>query len=194
MKIDFKDTEDLITIIFDEINSSRVDRIMIAEGFEYILDNDLWQVRKPSALNKVMEFDYFPDFCAAPSPWGLSCDWDYVLTISEVNNRILHKVTEAGKRGHGGDRKSDKIKYDNVKLDTPDGNNKAYGLSKLKKDRPDLFEKVTDKEMSVHAAMVKAGFRKRKIQVEATPEKIARAIKKHLDEDQIANLIKILMT
>jgi len=194
MALQYKDTDDLISILGRMCNSTRIDRLSIAEGIEYILDNDLWQFRNPDLL-KEREYNYFPDFVEASSPWGLNTRWDLIKTISEVNARIYHKVTEAGKRGHGGDRKSDKIKVYNVNDESKTkGNSKAYGLSKLNKERPDLFEKVTSDEMSVHAAMVKAGFRRRKIQVEPDPDKLARSIKRHLDEDQIARLIKILMT
>lgn len=190
----FDDTDDLVVKMANLCNSNSIRSGTIAEGIEYILDNDLWQHREPEMLEP-KEFTYFPEFCQATSPWGLNTSWDLITTVCQVEPRILHKVTEAGKRGHGGDRKSDKIKSDIVTLDRTHGSNsKAYGLSKLKKDRPDLFDKVTDKEMSVHAAMVKAGFRKRKIQVEPTPSKIARALKRHLDADQIAELIKLLMS
>jgi len=191
MALQYKDTDDLISILGRMCNSTRVDRISIAEGIEYILDNDLWQHRRPDLLNE-REFDYFPDFVEAPSPWGLNTRWDLIITISEVSSNIYHKVTEAGKRKPG--TRTDL--RDNVTEvnKTHGSNSKAYGLSKLNKERPDLFEKVTSDEMSVHAAMVKAGFRKRKIQVEPDPDKLARSIKKHLDEDQIARLIKILMT
>ena len=48
--------------------------------------------------------------------------------------------------GHGGDRKSEQIKFNNVNLeDTPKsqtGNSDTYALRKLRKDRPDLHGRV----------------------------------------------------
>jgi hypothetical protein len=42
----------------------------------------------------------------------------------------------------------------------PTGNSVSYALRRLKKERPDLYERVKAEEMSAHAAMVEAGFRK----------------------------------
>jgi hypothetical protein len=51
---------------------------------------------------------------------------------------------------HGGDRKSEQadIKSDNITLDISDrGTSKAYTVSRLKNNRPDLFEKVVSGEL-----------------------------------------------
>jgi hypothetical protein len=66
---------------------------------------------------------------------------------------------------------------DNVSI--KHGNSKAYTLERLKRDRPDLFEKVVAKEMSANAAAKAAGWRKeksaldtlRKAWAKATPNK-----------------------
>lgn len=43
----------------------------------------------------------------------------------------------------------------------PDGNSRDAALRRLRDQRPDLHERVLAGEMSAHAAMVEAGFRKR---------------------------------
>ena len=75
---------------------------------------------------------------------------------------------------HGGDRKSDEIKSNNITLDSdlfvdpePDkpkaerGTSRAYTLTRLKNERPDLFERVKAKEISANAAAIEAGWRKK---------------------------------
>lgn len=65
----------------------------------------------------------------------------------------------------GGDRKSEKIKADNISLDSDlfapavpakkkadTGNSRAYTLTRLKNERPDLFEKVCAKELTANRA------------------------------------------
>ena len=65
---------------------------------------------------------------------------------------------------HGGDRKSDAIKCNNVTLDEDSkattGNGKAYTLSRLKRETPELFAAVVRGELSANAAAIKAGWRK----------------------------------
>jgi hypothetical protein len=53
-------------------------------------------------------------------------------------------------------------------------------LKKMKRDLPDLAQQVVDGEISLNAAAIQAGYRKKKVQVEPTPEGFARAIEKHL--------------
>ena len=68
---------------------------------------------------------------------------------------------------HGGDRKSKdaEIKINNVKVDPSGGNRKDYTLDRLDRERPDLYERVVDGEMSANAAAIKAGFRTKTVSV-----------------------------
>ena len=59
---------------------------------------------------------------------------------------------------HGGDRKSEhvkEIKNDNVILDPKpeQGNSKSYALSRLKRERPDLFAGVCKGELTANRAL-----------------------------------------
>jgi hypothetical protein len=49
----------------------------------------------------------------------------------------------------------------NINSSRPSGTSKAYALRRLRKDRPDLHTRVLAGEISAHAGMVEAGFRKR---------------------------------
>lgn len=84
----------------------------------------------------------------------------------------------------GGDRRSElaKSKGDNVtdRKETPKGNSKAYTLSRLKRETPDLFQAVCDGELSANAAAIKAGFRKKPTPLEI----IKREWKKATTEQQ----------
>lgn len=44
----------------------------------------------------------------------------------------------------------------------PRGTSRAYTLDKLKRQRPDLYEQVVEKQLSAHAAAIEAGFVKTK--------------------------------
>ena len=46
------------------------------------------------------------------------------------------------------------------------GNSKAYTVSRLKRDRPDLFEKVVAGELSANKAAIEAGFRRKPTTIE----------------------------
>jgi len=76
----------------------------------------------------------------------------YDLRLPPLMNR-----QEAGRRRWGGRR--------TVDISTPSaqgGNSRDYTLARLKRDRPDLAEKVIAGQMSANAAAIEAGFRSRK--------------------------------
>lgn len=68
---------------------------------------------------------------------------------------------------HGGDRKSEDYQVDNVNLKTKGGNDTEYTLRRLKRDAPELLDKVEAGELSVNAAAIQAGIRKK-----PTPEDV----------------------
>ncbi len=61
------------------------------------------------------------------------------------------------------------------------GNSKAYTLSRLKRDAPELFKAVCDGEMSANAAAIKAGIRK----VDTPDEKALKALRKADNPEEV---------
>jgi len=77
----------------------------------------------------------------------------------------------------------------------PVGNTRAAALRRLRKDRPDLHKRVLDGELSPHAAMVEAGFRRRTATVPVDDtQRLAATLRRRLSPDQIADLIALLVS
>lgn len=75
----------------------------------------------------------------------------------------------------------------------PTGTSREAGLRRLRKDRPDLHAEVLAGALSTHAAMVKAGFRRRALTVPVdTPENMARALRRNLPPEAVTELAKLL--
>jgi hypothetical protein len=51
----------------------------------------------------------------------------------------------------------------------PSGNSRAAFLRRLPKDRPDIHAKILADELSPHAGMIEAGFRKNRVEAAAPP-------------------------
>ena|GEM_PF-6442133 len=58
-----------------------------------------------------------------------------------------------------GKAKAKRAKDDNIMDCSSQGTSRSYTLTRLSKDRPDLFEKVVEGDMSANAAAIEAGFR-----------------------------------
>lgn len=80
---------------------------------------------------------------------------------------------------HGGDRKSEAIKSNNVTIDSEQstGNSSAYSIDRVKREcEPEVVAKVMSGEMSPNATLVKAGIREnRQVYV---PKEPAKAVEK----------------
>lgn len=104
----------------------------------------------------------------------------------------LEHAVETGKLGqHGGDRRS-ADQGDNITLKER-GTSADYTLARLKRDRPDLAERVMREELSANAAAIEAGFRERKIPIPLDPERAAAALKRHFKGDDFERLLTFLM-
>ena len=115
--------------------------------------------------------------------WGQNPD--KIQAVIQDDAEALALFREAMVEVHGGDRKSANIKTDIVSLDTVEhGNSKSYTVSRLKRDRPDLFERVVAGELSANKAAIEAGFRRKPTTIEqiktlwskATPDEQAEFI------------------
>lgn len=66
-----------------------------------------------------------------------------------------------------------------------------YVVARLKRDRPDLAQRVVAGELSANAAALEAGIRKRRILL-GRPENVAEALRKHMSPEDLEQLRKIL--
>jgi hypothetical protein len=79
---------------------------------------------------------------------------------------------------------------DNVNSTRPMGNSAMQGLRRLRTQRPDLHQRVLDSELSVHAAMIEAGFRKPKMTVPVdSPRAAIRALLRRFTADDLRDAL-----
>jgi len=161
----------------------------IPEGIKHILQHELWRERDPAPgkLTKKV-FKNFKEFCEAGSPFGLNTMFQYVYDLCKRDTEILDLIDRANKNEIGenlGAYRGEKGVY-NIHTLRPTGTTAQAGLRTLRKRRPDLHRKVIECEMSVNAAMIEAGFRKKKVQlVLGDIQKIAESLIRHLSRDEL---------
>lgn len=105
--------------------------------------------------------------------WPLGCNILFVVLFGVDYAKEVHCLHLASQsnihRSHGGkNQHSDNPSLlDNIQeAKAPTGTSKDAALRRLRKDRADLHEKVIAGEISAHAAMIDAGFRKKPTQAE----------------------------
>jgi len=162
-----------------------------------VLAEDAWR-SFVTQRGELVEYDHFEEFVATPPLKGLGASLDLVRTLVRDDPLALDLFDQATRSAHGGDRHSDAFKLDDIKLEgsqmaAPTGTSREAGLRRLRKDRPDLHAEVLAGALSTHAAMVKAGFRRRALTVPVdTPENMARALRRNLPPEAVTELAKLL--
>jgi hypothetical protein len=108
-------------------------------------------------------FTSFEAFVAAPLWEGLESSLDDLRVFCRKNDDVRQLIDAAvGVMPlPGGDRRSVNVQSDNITLKPQRGTNPTYALKRLKRDNPELADKVVRGELSAHAAAIAAGFRKK---------------------------------
>lgn len=76
----------------------------------------------------------------------------------------------------------------------PSGTSESAALRRLRNQRPDLYAKVLDGELSAHAAAIKAGFRPKTFTVRVDdPVKIAQTLRHQLTPDVLRDVAKLIV-
>jgi len=72
------------------------------------------------------------------------------------------------------------------------GTSSAHALRRLKRDRPDLAQRVLKGEISAHKAAKEAGFRRPTLTAPADPEDLARYLKRRFTPEELSLLLTAL--
>jgi hypothetical protein len=141
-------------------------------AIETIIAQRLWSL-EPDATGK--PFKTFEAFVVHPLWQGLECSMSdllhYCRKRPDVQGLIRAEIEQL--QGHGGVRTE---QGDIVTLKR--GNSPAYALARLKRDSPEMAEKVVRGELSAHKAAVMAGIKKPRWSAPEQPEELAVAIEK----------------
>jgi len=127
-----------------------------------IIANKAWEKRV--SKGRTIELANLRELITEKPIRGWGEDPKKVEAVIKDDPEALVMFREAMK-AQGGDRKSEEFKSNGNNVtdrsgEVQKGNSKAYTLSRLERESPELFEAVCEGEMSANAAAIKAGFRK----------------------------------
>ncbi len=148
-------------------NITQTGRIFCNNLVEWI-DSDLWRKHWDEDRQKYHECKTFKEFMEESPAKGLGLDFKKamdelkILSAGGVRNatRVIAMWADGDKlESHGGKRETIE-QVDNV--NSPKGGNSTeYTLRRLARDCPEMLKKVQAGEVSVNAAAIKAGIRKK---------------------------------
>lgn len=141
---------------------------------------------------ELVEYDHFEEFVATPPLKGLGASIDLVRTLVRDDPVALDLFDQATQRPAHLKATAMRDDVDDIHV-RPAGTSREAGLRRLRKDRPDLHAEVLAGALSTHAAMVKAGFWRKKITIPVdTPENTALALRRNLTPEAVEELARLL--
>lgn len=155
-----------------------------------IIDQNMWQDRIIHQTGERATFTRFEDFVTTPPLQGLGTRLDVLKKLCEgtpAQSKVLGALSALNQNGTN----RFTVEEDRGNNITPmRGDSQSYKLARLKRDNPDLAEKVIEGELSAHAAAVEAGFANPKVSINLKDlSSAARTICRKLDRDEVLELI-----
>jgi hypothetical protein len=124
-----------------------------------VIEEKAWENRKVQ-LRGIVTLKSLRELITLPPMEGWDEDPKKIEALLQDDPVVLPMFREAMKGKAGRPKKEDEKSRSNpTELKTED-RGKAYTLSRLQRERPDLFEAVCKNELSANAAAIKAGFRR----------------------------------
>jgi hypothetical protein len=160
------------------------------EPLEKVIDEGWWREREVHETGEVRRFTHFADFVVAHPPAGLGSTPDLLLRICK-DTPLEAKLDAALERPahRPATNGSVDIIHSSVR---PDGTGRQRAIRRLRRQRPDLLARVEAGEMSPHAAMIAAGFRRPTFSVPADVEAAAATLRRKFSREERLRLRELL--
>lgn len=158
----------------------------VAHKIALVIKNEAWR-RFELPTREIVEHLSFAAFVASPAPRGLETDVDTVRRVCRDDATYLDIVDRALQVDQRPGQRTDLVRNAH-KVDRPASGTRERSLRRLRKDRPDLHAEVLAGNLTAHAAMIQAGFRRRTITVPVDIERAAQALRRHFDAEELKAL------
>lgn len=167
--------------------------LSVPDLIKRVVGEDRWRDRIVKVTGERKTFPNFAAFVACHPPEGLGTKLETVKRLCRDDAEALNAVDMALQdTARPGERTDLFNNRKEVAEAAPVGTTKQAAIRRLRKDRPDLHARVLAGEVSPHAAMIEAGFRRPTVTVTLEPISFARLAVKHLTREQRFELIQLL--
>ncbi len=185
----------LVTGLMEAVGSGKRNLKSIPMLVKRIISDGMWAEFYVDRTKQLVTRDSFIEFVTKKPMEGLGIDLDLLKRICRDDAEAIRLIGEVTTGEHGGNRRSEGFKSDNITLETNQrGTSRQYALRRLHKDRPDLHAQVLAKKLSPNAAMVEAGFRVKSMTVPADPVRAAQYLKRRFTKAEFDAFKKELLT
>ncbi len=192
-----READGIVMALRSSIRSGGHSLELIPDAVARLICENLWQERIDSHTRNLERFATFDEFVEARPSRGLGTTVEKLLQLCQDRQDIVSLIEQVTQRGRGNptgvNQYNSGIGYSITNSTKPrrtHGTDLVTSLRRLRKDRPDLHQRVINKELSANAAMIEAGFRKKTFTLPEEPRAAARALYHHYN----CNDFQVLLT
>jgi len=161
-----------------------------------VIGESRWREREVATLHRCVPFADFAAFVTEHPPEGLGADLALLKRICADDPEALEAIKQATTLPEGGDRGNRYTVSDPSTVGNTNGarerNDAGYAIERLHRERPDLHAEVLAKRLSPHAAMIKAGFRAKRVALRTdNPDAVSAFLAKHFDAAEIMKIAEL---
>lgn len=163
---------------------------------EQLLAEDIWKKVYVEETERTVAYEKFEDFVTTPPPEGLGTKVKELERLIGDDQETLGKLKNAlqgmpGQKLKPNQQAAETLAQDNIGK-RRSGSSRFINIRRLRESRPDLLERVLSKEMTVNEAMIKAGYKKKRISVFAEVEPVVEKLKTEFSKKELNRIIKLL--
>jgi len=196
-------------LVTSQLKAGGTDPTLLFEIIEDIIERRDWEWL-PLGNGSKEPVGSFRRLIEAPPPVGCDLPADKLLTLLRLEHRAERNTKAVRERmaalrdtvrqlldaelppiaTQGRPKRDDKVGITNF---NERENDSTYALQRLKRDRPDIADKVVRGELSANAAAIEAGFRPRKVSINMEDaHSAARSLLRHMDAETLNELVHLL--
>jgi len=163
---------------------------------EQLLAEDIWKKVYIEETERTVTYERFEDFVTTPPPEGLGTKVKELERLIGDDQDTHNKLNNALQGKPGQKLKTNQQTIATLSQDSNSkrrtGNSRFMNIRRLRESRPDLLERVLNREMTVNEAMIKAGYKKKRISVFAEVEPLVEKLKTEFSKKELNRIIKLL--
>lgn len=160
---------------------------------DQLLAEDIWKEVYVEETERTVTYDKFEDFVTTPPPEGLGTKVKELQRLIGDDKDALDKLTDALQGKPGPKLKADQpIIVETNAAKRRAGSSRYMNIRRLRASRPDLLDRVLNKEITVSQAMIEAGYKKKRISVLAEVEPVVEKLKAEFTKKDLNRIIKLL--
>ena len=142
---------------------------------------------------QVVRFATFSEFVTTPPLKGLGVSLELIDRIASVDPELMTLVAKAKVQDTWNRTPRTETPIDDNVIDrkrtSPDGNSAQQACLRLSRQAPEIHARVLSGEISPHAGMIQAGFRRKTITIPLDPQDAARCICRHFAGESLDTLL-----